>query len=68
MDLDFLDDEVDLETNIDGVEFEKSTAGQEFNLFLTALNCTRCDLILILARQFVFSLRFAIALCQNDRE
>ena len=28
---DFLDDEVDLETTIDGVEFEKSTAGQEFN-------------------------------------
>ena len=25
-----MDDEVDLETNIDGVEF-KSTAGQEFN-------------------------------------
>ena len=29
--LDFLDDEMDLETNIDGVEFEKSAAGQEFN-------------------------------------
>ena len=28
---DFLDDEVDLKTNIDGVEFEKSTADQEFN-------------------------------------
>ena len=29
--LDFLDDEVDLETNIDCVEFVKSTAGLEFN-------------------------------------
>ena len=33
------------------------------NLFLTPLNCTRCDLILFSLDNFVFSLRLAIALC-----